>query len=245
MVAVATTLTVGACGSDDAGSSSDELVVFAAASLTESYTELGAAFETEHPDASVVFNFAASSELVAQIGNGAPADVFASADLNNMNTLVDAGDNDGEPVVFATNRSEIIVGPGNPLGVTGIESLADPEVIVVVCAPDVPCGSYAAQIFERAGVSLTPASYEENVKGVVTKVTLGEADAGIAYATDVIAAGDGASGVEIPDDVNVIAEYPIAVTAESSNGDLARAFVDFVVSPAGQDILASYGFTAP
>lgn len=245
MVAVATTLTVGACGSDDAGSSSDELVVFAAASLTESYTELGAAFETEHPDASVVFNFAASSELVAQIGNGARADVFASADLNNMNTLVDAGDNDGEPVVFATNRSEIIVGPGNPLGVTGIESLADPEVIVVVCAPDVPCGSYAAQIFERAGVSLTPASYEENVKGVVTKVTLGEADAGIAYATDVIAAGDGASGVEIPDDVNVIAEYPIAVTAESSNGDLARAFVDFVVSPAGQDILASYGFTAP
>jgi molybdate transport system substrate-binding protein len=245
LFAGATAFALAACGSDDDGSASGALVVFAAASLTDAYTELGEAFEAEHPDLSVTFNFAASSELVTQIGNGAPADVFASADLANMTKLTDAGDNDGAPVVFATNRSAIIVAPDNPLGITGVERLADPQLIVVVCAPEVPCGRYAAQIFERAGVAVTPDSYEENVKGVVTKVTLGEADAGIAYATDLIAAGDEASGVEIPGDVNVIAEYPIAVTVDAPNGSAARAFVDFVVGPAGQDILASYGFTAP
>ncbi len=239
------------CGSDDASSGADtgDLTVFAAASLTEAFTEVGDAFMTSHPDASVTFNFAASSELVTQITQGAPADVFASADTKNMTKLVDAdadaGAGPGDPVVFATNRSEIIVAPGNPLGITGVADLADPELIVVTCAPEVPCGSYAAQIFEQAGIDVVPDSYEENVKAVVTKVTLGEADAGIAYATDVTAAGSAASGVEIPADQNVVADYPITVTAESSNAELGQAFVDFVLSDRGRDILAGYGFTSP
>jgi molybdate transport system substrate-binding protein len=222
-----------------------DITVFAAASLTAAFTEIGDAFTAEHPDANVVLNFAASSELVTQIGEGAPADVFASADLGNMTKLTDAGQTATGPVVFATNIAEIIVAPGNPNGITGVADLASPELIVVQCAPEVPCGKYAAQIHENAGVTVTPKSLEENVKAVVTKVTLGEADAGIVYATDVTAAGADAEGVEIPRDVNVVAEYPIATVAESANAGGAQAFVDFVLSDQGQKILASYGFRAP
>ena len=224
---------------------SGAVTVFAAASLTAAFTEIGDAFIVENPDAEVTLNFAASSELVTQIGEGAPADVFASADLSNMTKLTDAANNASEPVVFATNRAEIIVGPGNPEGITGIADLTNEDLIVVLCAPEVPCGKYAATIFENAGVIVTPKSLEENVKAVVTKVTLGEADAGIVYATDVTAAGDQASGVEIPADINVDAEYPIAVTKEAPNADGAQAFIDFVLSEQGQKILASYGFLAP
>ncbi len=240
-----------ACDSDgdsDATTStgaSGDVVVFAAASLTEAFSELGDAFEEANPDVPVTFSFAASSELVAQIIEGAPADVFAAADLANMAKLADAGASAGEPVVFANNRSEIIVAPGNPLGITGVDDLANDDLILVTCAPQVPCGSYAAQIFERAGVTVTPDSFEENVKAVVTKVTLGEADAGIAYATDVAAAGDDADGVEIPSESNVVADYPIAVTADAPNAEGARAFVDFVIGEAGQAILSDYGFTSP
>ncbi|MGE5210019.1 MAG: molybdate ABC transporter substrate-binding protein [Acidobacteriota bacterium] len=248
------------CGSDDAANdqpsatdapdtaesaASGEVVVFAAASLTGAFTELGDAFMAANPEASVTFNFAASSELVAQIVEGAPADVFASADLNNMTKLTDADASAGEPVVIANNLSEIIVAPGNPLGITGVEDLANDDLILVVCAPEVPCGTYATQIFENAGVTVNPDSFEENVNAVVTKVALGEADAGIAYATDVTAAGDDADGVEIPAELNVVAEYPIAVTAEAPNPDGGQAFVDFVVSADGQEILASYGFSSP
>jgi molybdate transport system substrate-binding protein len=236
-------LVTAACGSDDDGGGG-EVVVFAAASLTGAFIELGDAFTEANPETSVTFSFAASSELVAQIIEGAPADVYASADLTNMTKLTAAGANAGEPVVFANNRSEIIVAAGNPLGIRGVEDLAD-DLILVTCAPQVPCGTYAAQIFENAGVTVTPDSYEENVNAVVTKVTLGEADAGIAYATDVAAARDDAEGVEIPTEFNVVAEYPIAVTAEAPNPDGAQAFVDFVVSDAGQAILTSYGFTSP
>jgi molybdate transport system substrate-binding protein len=234
-----------ACGSDDSDSRSDVVTVFAASSLTSAFTELGDAFTTEYPDVEVTFNFAASSELVTQIGEGAPADVFASADLSNMTKLTDAGDNVTEPVVFATNVAEIIVGPGNPKGITGVTDLANEDLIVVQCAPEVPCGEYATQIFENAGVTVTPKSYEENVKAVATKVTLGEADAGIVYATDVTAAGSDADGVEIPADVNVLAEYPIAVTAEARNPEGAEVFIDFVLGDRGRAILASYGFLAP
>jgi molybdate transport system substrate-binding protein len=223
---------------------SREVVVFAAASLTGAFTELGDAFTEANPQTSVTFSFAASSELVAQILEGAPADVYASADLTNMSRLTDAGADASDPVVFATNRSEIIVAPGNPLGIRGLEDLTD-DLIIVICAPQVPCGAYAAQIFANAGVTVTPDSFEENVKAVVTKVTLGEADAGIAYATDVAAAGDGAGGVEIPVEFNVVAEYPIAITAEAPNPDGAQAFVDFVVSDTGRAILSTYGFTSP
>jgi len=241
---VAVALLVAACGSAD-DADSGEIVVFAAASLTEAFTELGNAFGELDPDGSVTFSFAASSELVAQITEGAPADVFASADLANMDRLADAGATDGVPVVFASNRSEIVVAPGNPLGITGVGDLADDDLVLVTCAPEVPCGSYAAEIFANAGVSPTPDSYEENVKAVVSKVVLGEADAGIAYATDVRAAGDAAAGVEIPADLNVVAEYPIALTAEAANPAGGRAFVDFVLSDAGQAILADHGFSSP
>jgi molybdate transport system substrate-binding protein len=244
-------LLTASCGADDEPAGSDDgsvsgrVVVFAAASLTEAFTEIGEAFEAAHPDVSITFNFAASSELVAQIVEGAPADAYASADLSNMAKLTDAGANAGEPVVFAGNRSEIVVAPGNPLGIDGVADLADPDLVVVTCAPEVPCGSYASQIFDLAGVEVTPDSYEENVKAVVTKVRLGEADAGIAYATDVAAAGGDADGVPIPTDVNVVAEYPIAVTTEATNPDGGQAFVDFVLSDTGRQILTGFGFSSP
>lgn len=248
------------CGSDDAsppastGAAGDTaaptaprgtLTVFAAASLAAAFDELGTAFTAAHPGVAVTFNFAGSSELAAQIGNGAPADVFAAADEATMNRLVDADGTAGAPVMFAHNVAEIIVAPGNPHGITGVADLADGDLVVVTCAPEVPCGNYAAQILSRAGVAVTPKSLERNVSAVVTKVLLGEADAGIVYRTDVIAAGDGADGVSIPLDDNVVAAYPIAVTAEAPNPIAAVAFVDFVAGDDGQRILAAHGFTFP
>ena len=239
-------LVAAACGDDDSsGQGSDDITVFAAASLTAAFTEIGEAYTAANPGFEVTFNFAASSELVAQIGEGAPADVFASADLGNMDKLTEAGNHAAEPVVFATNVAQIIVAPGNPLGITSLADLADEDLVVVVCAPEVPCGKYATTVFDNAGVLVTPKSLEENVKAVVTKVTLGEADAGIVYATDVVAAGDAAAGVDIPADINVVAQYPIAVTKAAASSDGAQAFIDFVVSEQGQRILASYGFLAP
>lgn len=222
-----------------------DVTVFAAASLTAAYTEIGDAFMTEYPDATVTFNFASSSDLVTQINEGAPADVYASADGANMTKLTDAGGNAGDPQVFATNSLQIIVEAGNPKGITGVADLANPDIIYVTCAPEVPIGKYGAQVLTNAGVTVTPASLEENVKGIVTKVTLGEADAGIVYITDVTAAGDQAEGVDIPADINVTATYPIVVTKEAPNADGGQAFVDFVLGEQGQKIMASYGFTAP
>jgi molybdate transport system substrate-binding protein len=238
------------CGDDDDADAtgpaeSGDVTVFAAASLTESFTEIGDAFMMEHPDTNVTLNFASSPDLVMQIDEGAPADVYASADHSNMNKLTDAGNNAGDPVVFATNSLEIIVGAGNPEAITGVADLANPDLIVVTCAPEVPIGKYSAEVFTKAGLTVTPKSYEENVKGVVNKVTLGEADAGIVYRTDVVAAGDQAEGVEIPADLNVIAEYPLVVTKEAPNAGAGRAFVDFVLSEQGRSILAGHGFTAP
>lgn len=252
-------LALAACGDDGTPATTDApattvggspavagtVTVFAAASLTAAFTEIGDAFMTENPDAEVVFNFAASSELVTQIGEGAPADVFASADRNNMTKLTDAGGNATEPTLFARNLLQIIVGPGNPTGITGVADLANEDLIVVTCAPEVPCGKYAAEIFADAGVTVTPKSLEENVKAVVSKVTLGEADAGIVYQTDVIAAGADAAGVQIPEDINVIAEYPVAIATDAPNAEGAQAFIDFVLSEQGLKILDSYGFLAP
>lgn len=220
-------------------------MVFAASSLTEAFTEMAEAFTAEHPDANVVFNFAGSSELVTQIIQGAPADVFVSADDLNMTKLTDAGDNAGDPVAVAKNSFAIIVEKGNPQGIVGLGDLANPDLIVVLCADTVPCGKGATKILENTAVMVTPASFEDKVKGVVTKVTAGEADAGIVFVTDVKAAGDDAEGVEIPADVNVISNYPIVVTKESPNPVAGQVFIDFVASDAGQAILATYGFLAP
>jgi molybdate transport system substrate-binding protein len=241
-------LVAAGCGSDSTtapASTTGDIVVFAASSLTGAFKEIGDAFTAANPATTVTFNFAASSDLVTQIDQGAPADVFASADKKNMTKLTDKSEIAGEPTVFATNLLQILVGAGNPKGITGVADLAQQDLIVVTCDPGVPCGKYATQLFTNAGVTVTPKSLEQNVKSVVTKVTSGEADAGIVYITDVLAAGDKAAGVDIPADVNVKAEYPIGVTATAPNATGAKAFTDFVSSPDGQKILASFGFGAP
>jgi molybdate transport system substrate-binding protein len=232
-----------ACGGGDAGTA--ELHVFAATSLTGAFTEIVAEFEAEHTSVDVVPNFAGSSALVSQIAEGAPADAFASADVANMERLAEAGGVAGDPVVFATNRAEIVVAAGNPLGIAGLADLADASLVLVTCAPEVPCGAYAADVFARASVAPQPDSLEENVGAVVAKVTAGEADAGIVYATDVIAAGAAVTGVPIAPEHNVVAEYPIAVTSAADDPTVAGAFVDFVTGPEGRAILASFGFGVP
>ena len=242
-LAACTSGTTTAIGSASTGGG--DLVVFAAASLTGAFDEIGAAFMAENPDLTVTFNYAGSSDLVTQINEGAPADVFASADAANMTKLTDAGNNSGEPEIFVKNTPQIIVGRGNPKAIATVADLANPDTIVVLCAPQVPCGTYAATILTNAKVTVTPKSQEQNVKAIVSKVTAGEADAGIVYATDVIAAGDAAEGVNIPADINVMADYPIVATKESANPAAAAAFIEFVSSEQGQKILDSYGFLQP
>jgi molybdate transport system substrate-binding protein len=221
------------------------VTVFAAASLTAAFQSIGSAVVGANPRLQAEFNFAGSSTLVAQILEGAPADVFASADQPNMQKLVDGGLLSGSPRVFATNRLEIVVPAGNPKGITGLRDLARHGLAVVLCGPAVPCGRYAAQALQRAGVSVVPASQETDVKAVVSKVALGEADAGIGYVTDVKAGGVKVQGIVIPDNQNVVAAYPIAVVKATHDGGAARAFVDFVLSPQGQRVLASFGFGGP
>jgi molybdate transport system substrate-binding protein len=243
-------LTLTACGDDDDGDveaadGEGAITVFAAASLTEAFTDVGDAFTAANPDATVTFSFDASSGLVQQIIAGAPADVFASADTANMDKLTAAGLDGTDPVVFATNALTIIVAPDNPHGISDVADLADRDLKVVLCAPEVPCGNYSDQVLRSAAVTVAPASLEQNVRGVVTKVTAGEADAGLVYVTDVAAAGDAADMVAIPADVNVVAEYPIASVASSEHPELDQAFIDFLTGPAGQAILADHGFGSP
>lgn len=221
---------------------SAELVVFAAASLTDAFTAIGDAFMAEHPGATVTFQFAGSSDLAAQLENGAPADVFASADATNMARVVDNGAAAGSPVVFATNVLQMATAPGNPLGVATLADLVDPALTVVLCAAEVPCGRYTQQVLDAAGVVVTPKSWEQSVKGVLSKVSLGEADAGVVYRTDVIAAKGAVDGVDIDAGVAVTAQYPLVVTSET---ELASAFVDFVLGDAGRRILLKFGFGVP
>lgn len=231
------------CADDSAGGGTT-LRVGAASSLTAAFERIGAEFGAAHPGVTVEFSFGSSSDLARQIAEGAPVDVFASADTKNMDSVAAAGAA-GESQLFATNSLQIIVGPGNPKGVTGVADLARPDLLVVTCAPEVPIGRYTQQVLDSAGVTVSPASLEENVKAIVSKVTLGEADAGVVYRTDVIAAADRATGVEIPDEVNVVASYPIAALKTASNRTAADDFVRFVLSAAGQDILRRFGFGAP
>jgi molybdate transport system substrate-binding protein len=218
------------------------VTVFAASSLTGAFEQIGEMFTEANPDIDLVFSFAASSELAAQVSQGAPADVFASADTTTMDRVTEEEEIAGTPTVFATNSAEIIVESGNPRGITGLSDLAVGDVTVVLCSPEVPCGRYATSVLQAAGVSLTAASFEQNVKGVVSKVTLGEADAGIVYRTDVLSAGDRADGVPIPDAVNVQATYPIVRVSSEQSAD---AFIAFVLGEAGQAVLAAEGFGPP
>jgi molybdate transport system substrate-binding protein len=221
---------------------SGNLTVLAAASLSESFKELGTAFEGKHPGTKVIFSFDASSALATQANNGAPADLFASADQNNMKKVTDAG-NAADPKVFAHNKLAVIVAKGNPKKLTGLADFGKPSVSFVLCAPEVPCGKYGAEALGKAGVKAKPKSFETNVKGVVTKVTGGEVDAGIGYVTDAKAAAS-AEGIDIADQYNVVAEYPVAVLKQAPNSNLAYAFLDYLLGPEAQAVLAKYGFAA-
>ncbi len=234
-----------ACGSDSKSKASGSVTVFAASSLTEAFTEMGASFEKANPGAKVTFSFGGSGDLVTQIGQGAPADVFASADDSNMTKLVDAGNALGTPTVVAKNSMEIITEAGNPKGIATLADLAKPDLIVVLCATTAPCGKLAASVLKTAGVTVAPKSLEDKVKGVVTKVTTGEADAGIVFVTDVKSAGSKATGVEIPATQNRVTNYPLVVTKQATNTTGAAAFIAYAASPDGQTILAKYGFLAP
>ncbi len=253
-VLAAAALALGACGgsSTEAGSDSGstgsgltgEITVFAAASLTESFGNLGKAFEAENPGTTVTFSFGPSSGLAEQINAGAPADVFASASTRNMDQVVEGGAA-ADPVTFANNTMEIAVPADNPAGIDSLDDLSGKDVKVVLCAEDVPCGVGAREVFKNAGIEVTPVSNEVDVKSTLSKITLGEADAGLVYVTDVRSAGDEVTGVEIPADVNASTAYPIATLEEAKNADLAKAFVDYVLSDAGTTELETAGFAKP
>lgn len=236
-----------ACGGGNSSSgggagSPTQIKVFAAASLTAAFNKLGADFTTSHPDTKVTFNFAGSQALATQIRQGAPADVFASADTTNMSKVEDLV---GTPRNFASNLLQIIVAKGNPKGVKGLADLSRGDLKVVLAAPDVPAGKYARQALDAQQVTVKPVSLEDNVKAVVTKVSLGEADAGMVYVTDVTGGGDRVEGVAIPTGQNVPATYPIAVVKASGHQSQAQAFMDLVLADQGQRVLSSYGFLPP
>jgi molybdate transport system substrate-binding protein len=234
-----------AAGASGAAKPSGTLVVFAATSLTDAFNKIGAQFEAANPGVTVKFNYNGSSSLATQITQGAPADVFASASPKNMTTVTGQDLAVGTPKDFAANQGEIMVEAGNPGHVTSVDSLANPAVKVVTCAPEVPCGALATDIFEKAGVTVKAVSQEQNVGGVVTKVTLGEADAGIAYVTDVKANGSKTTGVPIPASENQVTDYPIAEIKGAPNATAAAAFISYVEGSSGQQVLKSFGFLPP
>lgn len=247
-------LFVTACGDDTEDSTSDAdenaltgtATVSAAASLTEAFTQIGEDFSAANPDATVEFTFDSSSTLSQQIIDGAPVDVYASADEANMTKLTDADLIAGSPEVFATNELVIVTKPGNPEGITGLADLADAGVISL-CGEEVPCGKFAKEALDNAGVTIpeTSVTRGQNVKATLTAVTESDAVAGIVYVTDAQAAGDAVDTVTIPADQNVVAVYPIGVLGESTNTELAEAFMAYVLSPQGQSVLAEFGFQPP
>jgi molybdate transport system substrate-binding protein len=218
--------------------------VFAAASLQDAFTALGTQFEAANSGTKVVFSFGPSSGLAEQIGQGAPADVFASASTSTMDEVVSGGDA-ADPTDFVANTMQIAVPPDNPAGITAVTDLGKKDVKVAVCQADVPCGTAALEVFENAGFTVTPVTEELDVKATLAKVRLGEVDAGVVYVTDVLAAGDAVQGIEIPADVNASTTYPIATLTGSEHQDTAQAFVDYVLSPDGAAVLTDAGFSKP
>lgn len=221
------------------------LTVFAAASLTESFTALEKQFETDNPGVHVTLNYGGSSDLAQQIVNGAPADVFAAASDATMKTVSDAGLAAAPPKVFATNVLQIATAPGNPKGIAALADLARPGITTVVCAPQVPCGAAAAKVEQSSGVALKPVSEENDVKSVLSKVSTGNADAGLVYVTDVNAAKGQVQGVSFPESASAKTNYPIAVVKNAPQADLAQKWVDLVTGETGQKTLAAQGFGTP
>ncbi|MFI0465125.1 molybdate ABC transporter substrate-binding protein [Saccharopolyspora sp. 5N102] len=218
------------------------LTVLAAASLTESFDELGTRFTEQHPGVRVQFDYQGSSTLAEQIKQGRAADVFASADTKNMDKVRDLV---GTPEVLATNQLTIVVPPGNPAGIASLADLAAPGRTVVVCAPQVPCGSATQKVAQASGVQLKPASEESDVKSVLQKVVAGEADAGLVYVTDAKAAGDEVQAVDFPESQQAINTYPIATVTAAPEAQLAAEFMAFARGPIGRDVLGKHGFGAP
>jgi molybdate transport system substrate-binding protein len=231
-----------ASNSPSSTSLSGYISVFAAASLTGSFNALGTAFHQANPGVGVNFNYAGTPTLVTQIEQGAPADVFASADTTNMDKLTADGFTTGSSQVFAHNQLEIVVAPGNPKGITALADLAKPGLIYITEGPTVPAGKYSLQALTAAGVKVTPKSLETSVTAVISKIELGEADAGIVYTTDVTAAGSKVQGVQIPTANNVIATYPLVAVKGTKSLAVANAFIAYVLSATGQSTLATFGF---
>ncbi|MFF2083580.1 molybdate ABC transporter substrate-binding protein [Nocardia sp. NPDC058176] len=251
-VALAGAIAVAAvgCGNDTTEPAAGEelggtVTVFAAASLTETFTELGKQFEAAHPGTKVVYSFGASSALAEQIKQGAPADVFASAAPRNMQQVVDAGEVTATPVTFVRNRLEIVVPQGNPGNITGLADFGKTEPKIALCAEQVPCGAAAKTVFEVAGVDPQPDTREADVKAVLTKVTLGEVDAALVYRTDVQAAGDKVEGIEFPEADKAINDYPVAPLAKAPNAAAAAAFVEFIGSEQARTVFGQAGFDTP
>jgi molybdate transport system substrate-binding protein len=247
LVAVAT-LTLSACGSDSqAGAAgggtsvSGTVNVFAAASLTGSFTQLGKDFEAAHPGVKVVFNFAGSSALAQQINQGAPADVFASAAPKNLDQVTGKG----AATTFARNKLEIAVPKGNPGKVTGLADFTDADRKIALCAEQVPCGAAARKVFAAAKLTPKPDTLEQDVKAALTKVSLGEVDAALVYRTDVLAAADKVEGIDFPEAAQAVNDYPIATLTKAPNPGGAKAFVGFVLSEQGRKVLTDAGFEAP
>ena len=257
VVATALTLAISGCSSpapaattaapsaSEAPKLSGSITVFAAASLKATFTELATEFQDANPGTTVTLNFAGSSDLVTQITEGAPADVFASADVKNMTKLTDAGLIEGTPVNFATNVLEIATPPGNPAGIKTFADLASPDVHVVICAAQVPCGAATAAVEAATGVTLSPVSEESSVTDVLGKVSSGEADAGLVYVTDVAAAGDTVDGVEFDESSEAVNTYPIAPVKASANPEVAAGFAAFVAGAKGLAVLTKAGFGKP
>ncbi len=259
VVAAALTATA-ACGSTAAGSRGadpeagpgtgtealeGEVTVLAAASLNAVVPRVADQLEAEHPGLSVTTSFGASSTLAQQVVAGAPADVVVTASATTMQTVVDAGRTAGDPVLVARNSLEIAVPPDNPAGVSSLEDLADPEVKLALCAPEVPCGATAATLLDLVGVEATPVTLGRDVTATLTQVRLGEVDAALVYRTDVVGAGDDVVGIEVPRAGEVVTDYPAAVVEGSKNPAAARAVVDQLSSGRGQEVLREAGFTAP
>ncbi|WP_344821789.1 molybdate ABC transporter substrate-binding protein [Actinocorallia longicatena] len=235
-----------ACGSDDDSPSSGgdkKLTVFAAASLTGTFTEIGRKFEAAHPGVKVTFNFGSSATLAQQITQGAPVDVFASASPATMKTVTDAS-LAASPTTFVRNKLQIAVPTGNPAKVDDLADLASPKVKVALCAEQVPCGAAAVKALAAAGLTVKPVTLEQDVKATLTKVELGEVDAALVYKTDVLASGK-VTGIAFPEADKAINDYPISALTKAGSPDLAKQFVDFVLSPDGVTVLTQAGFDKP
>lgn len=233
------------CSASTDAAPSGWITVFAAASLKAAFTEIGEQFRTDNPGVAVEFSFAGSSDLVTQLTQGAPADVFASADTRNMDKAAQAGLLEGAPVDFATNTLTIVVAAGNPKGIMSFQDLANPNLSTVVCARQVPCGGATEKVETAAGVTVPAVSEETSVTDVLNKVTTGQADAGVVYVTDAAAAGDKVTSVAFPEAALAVNTYPIAALAQSRDQALARSFVALVTGETGQKILAGAGFAKP